>query len=166
MTNPPIRETIREASTASTELDQAELEAWGARVGASGEAPMVIALRGDLGAGKSTLARAIARGAGVHGPLPSPTFNLMFRYPAADGRELVHIDLYRLEKMEEVWEIGWSELPNDDEIVLIEWPERAEAILPQPRWEIELKEGRDPSRRQVTVEAVGEPGSMAGLVDS
>lgn len=145
---------------APMELDQAELEAWGTRVGAGAEAPIVFALRGDLGAGKSTLARAIARGVGVIGPMPSPTFNLMFRYPAAHGKELVHIDLYRLEKVEEVREIGWSELPGDDEIVLIEWPERAEDVLPRPRWEIKLEESRDPTRRRVTVSGVEDPGAL------
>jgi len=113
-------------------------------------------LRGDLGAGKTTLARAIARGAGVSGAIPSPTYNLLFRYPAREGMEVVHIDLFRLEDEEEVWELGWSDLPGEDEIVLIEWPERAERLLPVPRWEIRLwEESRD--ARQVEVRAIGDP---------
>ncbi|NIQ54994.1 MAG: tRNA (adenosine(37)-N6)-threonylcarbamoyltransferase complex ATPase subunit type 1 TsaE, partial [Gammaproteobacteria bacterium] len=56
-----------------------ELVRWGLRIGESAEPPLFITLTGPLGAGKSVLARAIARGAGVHGAVPSPTFNLMFR---------------------------------------------------------------------------------------
>jgi len=99
---------------------------------------VVLALRGELGAGKSVLARAVARGAGVRGPMPSPTFNLLFRYRGAGGTEVVHLDLYRLEDPDEVWELGWRELGAGDEIVLIEWPERAEALLPPDRWDIYL----------------------------
>ncbi|MBA2572793.1 MAG: tRNA (adenosine(37)-N6)-threonylcarbamoyltransferase complex ATPase subunit type 1 TsaE, partial [Gemmatimonadetes bacterium] len=63
-------------------LTEADLQAWGKRIGRQLRTPLVLALRGDLGAGKSTLARAIAQGAGVEGPIPSPTFNLRFSYNA------------------------------------------------------------------------------------
>jgi tRNA threonylcarbamoyl adenosine modification protein YjeE len=116
----------------------------------------VIALRGDLGAGKTTLARAIARGAGVEGPIPSPTYNLLFRYDEATGGRLVHIDLYRIEDQSEVWELGWQELPAEDELVLIEWPERAEELLPAPRWEISLLDEGDPMSRSVRIRRVGD----------
>lgn len=107
-----------------------------ARAGAL-ELPLVVALRGPLGAGKSVLARAIARGAGVSSPMPSPTYNLLFTY-ALDGRTVHHLDLYRLEDPEDVWELGWEELGRGRELVLIEWPERAERLLPEGRWEVLL----------------------------
>lgn len=121
---------------------------------------MVFALHGDLGAGKSVLARAIAHGAGVQASMPSPTFNLLFRYETRD-RTISHLDLYRLIDPEEVWELGWRELGEDHEIVLIEWPERAEALLPEPRWAVTL----DPSPhgahlRIVTVASVGQPATI------
>ena len=141
-------------------LTEGELEAWGESVGLAAEPPLVIALRGDLGAGKTTLARAIARGAGVEGPIPSPTYNLLFRYPTRSGREVVHLDLYRLERADEVWELGWGELPGPDELVMIEWPERAEALLPEPRWEVTLEEGADAGRREISLRAVGGPGAL------
>jgi tRNA threonylcarbamoyl adenosine modification protein YjeE len=143
---------VIEAATAV--LDEEALEAWGRRVGSEVAAPVVFALRGDLGAGKSTLARAVARGAGVRGDIPSPTFNLLFRYPARDGREVVHLDLYRLEREDEVWDLGWDELGEGEEIVLIEWPERAEGILPAPRWDVSLEED-GPDRRRLALAAVG-----------
>lgn len=119
------------------ELGEAELVAWGERIGRETRPPLVLALRGELGAGKSVLARAVARGAGVRGPMPSPTFNLVLTYDA-DGATVRHLDLYRLEDAAEVWELGWSDMGGEGEIVLIEWPERAEALLPAARWDIEL----------------------------
>lgn len=144
----------------SVELAEDELVAWGERIGRTADPPLVMALRGELGAGKSTLARAVARGAGVEGQVPSPTFNLLFRYDAPRGVALVHLDLYRLASPDDVWELGWAELPAPDEIVLIEWPERAEALLPVPRWEVELAEVADPTRRRVTTRAIGDPSPL------
>ena len=119
-------------------LREHELTAWGGRIGREIGLPVFIGLSGSLGAGKSVLARAVARGAGVSAPLPSPTFSLLFRYPARDGVEVVHADLYRLHDPEEIWELGWEELGSGREIVLVEWPERAGAYLPGARWEIRL----------------------------
>lgn len=144
-------------------LTEAELVGWGERIGREAGAPLFVALRGDLGAGKSTLARAVARGAGVDGPIPSPTFNLLFRYETPRGVSLAHLDLYRLTSPEEVWELGWAELPASGEIALVEWPERAEALLPVPRWEVELEEVDDPDRRRVSTRAVGDPSPLPAL---
>ena len=145
-------------------LTEAELVAWGERIGEAADPPLFLALRGDLGAGKSTLARAIARGAGVEGPVPSPTFNLLFRYETPRGVTLAHLDLYRLEDPEEVWELGWGELPEAGEIALVEWPERAEALLPEPRWEVEIEETGDDAVRRVSVRPVGSPGGLPDFV--
>lgn len=143
-------------------MDEAELRRWGERLGAEAQPPLFLALRGDLGAGKSTLARAIARGAGVEGNMPSPTFNLLFRYDTPRGLAIVHLDLYRLEDPEEVWDLGWAELPEDRDVVLVEWPERAEELLPDDRWEIMLEEVDNPDRRRITLHSVGAPGDLPG----
>ncbi|HEX2204244.1 MAG TPA: tRNA (adenosine(37)-N6)-threonylcarbamoyltransferase complex ATPase subunit type 1 TsaE [Longimicrobium sp.] len=139
------------------ELTEAALAAWGERIGREAPTPLVLALRGDLGAGKSTLARAVARGAGVEGEVPSPTFNLLFRYDTPRGARLHHLDLYRLERPDEVWELGWSELGAPGDLVLVEWPERAEALLPTPRWEVALEDFGDPDVREVSARPVGDP---------
>jgi tRNA threonylcarbamoyladenosine biosynthesis protein TsaE len=140
------------------------LVAWGRRIGAEAEPPLFVALSGPLGAGKSVLARAIARGAGVQGPVPSPTFNLLFRYPATHERQIVHLDLYRIAGPAELRELGWYELGAEDELVLVEWPERAGDELPPDRWEVTLSavEGR-PSLRDVKVTRVGAPRALPAL---
>jgi len=138
-------------------LTEEALVAWGRRIGAEARTPLVLALRGDLGAGKSTLARAIAHGAGVEGDVPSPTFNLVFAYDTPRGVRVQHLDLYRLERPDEVWELGWSELGASGDLVLIEWPDRAEALLPAPRWEVEIEDLGDPAARRVSTRAVGAP---------
>jgi tRNA A37 threonylcarbamoyladenosine biosynthesis protein TsaE len=68
-----------------------------------------------------------------------------------------HLDLYRLERPDEVWELGWSELGAPGDLVLIEWPGRAEALLPEPRWEVEIEELGDPAARRVAIRRVGDP---------
>ncbi len=120
--------------------------------------PVIIALRGDLGAGMSVLARAIARGAGVDAPMPSPTFNLLFRYETERGITVSHLDLYRLEDPAEVWELGWRELGAGNEIVLIEWPEHAELLLPPVRWDIRIEAGSTAETRIITATPVKQDG--------
>jgi tRNA threonylcarbamoyladenosine biosynthesis protein TsaE len=135
-------------------LDEAALRAWGMRIGATIQPPAFLAVSGELGAGKSVLCRAIARGAGVAGVMPSPTFNLVFRYEAEGGLAVVHMDLYRLERPDEVWALGWRDLGAPDEIVLVEWPERAAGLLPPDRWDIRLEHAA-PDLRTVTIARQG-----------
>ena len=154
--NDPTRVILRAAA-----VTEQELVAWGQAIGRAVDTPAIFALRGDLGAGKSVLARAIARGAGVMSAMPSPTFNLVYKYEARRG-DVMHLDLYRLDDEEDVWELGWRELGAPGEIVLIEWPERAESLLPPDRFEIALAVA-DESTRTVTVDAVGAVMDLPGL---
>ncbi len=145
-------------------LKEEDLVRWGVRIGEEVEVPVFIGLEGALGAGKSVLARAVASGAGVEGPMPSPTFNLLFRYPARDGVEVVHMDLYRLRDPEELWELGWEELGQGPEIVLVEWPERAGPHLPEHRWSIRLRSPEPGSDlRVVEVSRAGSPPHLPGF---
>ena len=88
--------------------------------------------------------------------MPSPTFNLLFRYETPRGAIVSHLDLYRLEDEEEVWELGWRELGDGNEIVLIEWPERAEQLLPARRWDIFIEPGSSSETRVVTAHRVSD----------
>jgi tRNA threonylcarbamoyladenosine biosynthesis protein TsaE len=145
-------------------LSERDLVRWGDRIGREVQGPIFLGLKGALGAGKSVLARAIARGAGVEGPIPSPTFNLLFGYETARGMPLVHLDLYRLEEPGEIWELGWEELGSRGEVVLVEWPERARDLLPHDRWEIELDiPERGSLLRRVSVSRFGAPPHLPGF---
>ncbi len=95
-----------------------------------------LALRGPLGAGKTTLARALLRAAGFLGPVRSPTFTLVEPY-ALGSFQLLHLDLYRLGDAEELEMLGVRERFGDA-VVLIEWPERGEGWLPRPDIELAL----------------------------
>lgn len=152
-------------------VTEEELTRWGELIGRTVATPVFLGLRGPLGAGKSVLARAVARGAGVEGAMPSPTFNLLFRYAGDRGRRVVHMDLYRLEEPDELWELGWEALGAEDEIVLVEWPERAGELLPEDRWEVVL-EMPDPGAelpgarreyRRVSVDRHGDPPHLPGF---
>ncbi|MBM4184009.1 MAG: tRNA (adenosine(37)-N6)-threonylcarbamoyltransferase complex ATPase subunit type 1 TsaE [Gemmatimonadetes bacterium] len=143
-------------------LSEPELRRWGRLIGESLEAPAVLALSGPLGAGKSVLARAIGEGAGVREVMPSPTYTLVQRYPARGSRQLVHLDLYRLDKTDELWELGWAQLPDESDIVVIEWPERAGSLLPPDHWSIRLSTPPgQPNVRNVEVVRVGAPPPLA-----
>jgi tRNA threonylcarbamoyl adenosine modification protein YjeE len=145
-------------------LSEPDLVRWGTRIGAEVGGPIFLGLKGPLGAGKSVLARAVARGAGVEGPIPSPTFNLLFQYPTGRGFHLVHMDLYRVEKAEELWELGWEDLGATGELVLVEWPERAGDLLPEDRWEIDLVvPERGSLLREVAVSRFGNPPHLPGF---
>lgn len=145
-------------------VTQEELERWGRRIGRSVAPPVFLGLRGPLGAGKSVLARAVVRGAGFEGPVPSPTFNLVFHYETPDGPRVSHLDLYRLRDPDELRELGWEELGREDEIVVVEWPERAGERLPPDRWEIRLRMPTgEPSLREISVSRVGAPADLPGF---
>ncbi len=84
-----------------------------------------VLLSGELGAGKSTFARALIKAAGHNGPVPSPTYTLVEPYQLSRGI-IYHIDLYRIASEEELRYLGWSEL--DDGLRLVEWPDRAPGL--------------------------------------
>lgn len=98
-------------------------------------AQALVQLRGDLGAGKSTLARALLRALGVQGAIRSPTYTLIERYPLGDG-EAWHLDLYRIGHAEELDFLGLDE--GDVRLWLVEWPERGEGALPPADLRVEL----------------------------
>ena len=115
-----------------------------------------VLLEGDLGAGKSVFARGIARGMGVTGAMPSPTFTLMIPYEAG-GRKLYHFDLYRLSDPDEYYAAGLDEFVGGDGVALIEWPQMAE-LDPSPALRITLERGGGDDARRITIENDGVAG--------
>ena len=96
----------------------------------------VVHLHGDLGAGKSPLARAWLRALGVTGPVRSPTYTLVERYPLASGGEALHLDLYRIGNAGELEFLGLDDV--DARLWLVEWPSRGLGALPPPDLEVAL----------------------------
>lgn len=116
----------------------ADTEALGGRLAQTMPDTAVLWLRGDLGAGKSSLARALLRALGVSGAIKSPTYTLVERYPLQDG-EAVHLDLYRIAAAAELDFLGLEDLHGQARLWLVEWPERGTASLPPPDLEISLE---------------------------
>jgi tRNA threonylcarbamoyladenosine biosynthesis protein TsaE len=129
------------ASITLTLPDEAATAALGARLAQVCRAGDVIALEGDLGAGKTTLARGLIQTlTGPETEVPSPTFTLVQTYQKA-GLIVWHFDLYRLESAGEARELGLDEAM--DGLTLIEWPERLGQLLPATRLEVRLSYERD-----------------------
>ena len=117
--------------------DEAATSSLGAALAGALKAGEAICLTGPLGAGKSTLARALIRALTTPAEdVPSPTFTLVQFYEGA-GLKVAHFDLYRLTSADEAYEIGLDEALEDG-AALIEWPERLEGHLPPDRLDIEI----------------------------
>lgn len=128
-------------------MSENELVHWGEQLGAGAHAPLLIALTGELGAGKTTLAQAICKGYGVKEQVTSPTYSIVQEY-ATPRSPVFHIDLYRLERESDLEQIGWDDIIRSNALVLIEWPERAGAHLPTNHVPIALDYAPDaPDRR-------------------
>ena len=110
-------------------LDEAQLTQLAARLAHTLEAGGIIFLQGDLGAGKTTFARALLRGLGVAERIKSPTYSLIESY-AVDAVRAHHLDLYRIADAGELEWLGLDDLMDDTSLLLVEWPERAAGALP------------------------------------
>ncbi len=129
--------------------------ALGFKIGQLLDSGDVLALWGDLGAGKTFLTRAIARGLGVPAGIPvtSPTFTFINEY---DGRvRLYHLDLYRIGDLDELDTLPWREALFGEGVAVVEWPERLDRLIPSERWDIRIAVTGDESRR-MTIAAHGE----------
>ncbi len=118
----------------------------------------VFALRGEMGSGKTVFVRGIAEAIGVGGAVTSPTFTLIQEYPEHGGRRLVHADLYRLEKPAELLFLGWDDYLEDPGVLLlVEWADRAESLMPRDTLWVTLEMDLELTERRITVEWMGTP---------
>jgi tRNA threonylcarbamoyladenosine biosynthesis protein TsaE len=141
---PPVPPLAAHGHLAVTET---ELTDWGERFGRAARPPLLVTLTGDLGTGKTTLARAICRGYGVPNDVTSPTYTLVHEFEAPRSR-VFHLDLYRLRRPEELNGLGWDDILASEALVIVEWPERAGDLLPRDHVPILLQHlPNDPDRR-------------------
>lgn len=107
----------------------------------------VLALSGPLGAGKTTLVQGLARGLGYDGVVDSPTFVLIQSYEASEI-SLHHMDMYRIESLEEAYDLGLEEYFHGDGICVVEWPEQIEDLIPP--WARRVRIDFDGEERKLT----------------
>jgi len=132
----------------------AETEALGRRLGALVRAGDVVALSGELGVGKTVLARGLAEGAGTRGHVASPTFTLIRAY---HGPVVVyHVDLFRLDEPAQLADVGLEELLDGDGVTVIEWAEKARSLLPAEYLWIELRFTDQEEVREILLRPQGE----------
>ncbi|HEX8932564.1 MAG TPA: tRNA (adenosine(37)-N6)-threonylcarbamoyltransferase complex ATPase subunit type 1 TsaE [Patescibacteria group bacterium] len=111
----------------------------------------VICLYGDLGSGKTTFVQGLAKGLGIEKKIISPTFIIMRTYRIQNSKNFYHVDLYRIEESKDVESLGLLEIMKDkDNIVVIEWPERIEDLLPEKRIDI-IFAYLDEDKREIVV---------------
>ncbi|MDQ4108660.1 MAG: tRNA (adenosine(37)-N6)-threonylcarbamoyltransferase complex ATPase subunit type 1 TsaE [Actinomycetota bacterium] len=113
-----------------------------------------VVLTGDLGAGKTTLVQGIGRGLGVKDHIASPTFTLVREYT---GRlDVAHVDVYRLERVQDVVDLALDELGSPERVLLIEWGDVVQDLLPEDRLRVQLTTDRaDEETRRIMISAQG-----------
>lgn len=113
----------------------------------------VVALVGELGSGKTVFARGVARALGVTEPVVSPSFTIVREY---DGRTpLVHVDVYRIDTVQELHDLGFEELVRDDAVTLVEWGDMIDGLLPASRLDVRLTPGATDDERVIEIEGHG-----------
>jgi tRNA threonylcarbamoyladenosine biosynthesis protein TsaE len=105
-------------------------------------------LEGEMGAGKTTLVKAIAKELGIKETVASPTFSIVNEYKANNGRPVYHFDFYRMKNETEAYDIGANEYFESGNLCLVEWPEKIPSLIPDHYFKIKL-EINDPQSRTI-----------------
>ena len=136
-------------------INEKALQRIGLSLGKLLQAGDVVLLRGEMGAGKSVLTRAAAKGLGVEGPVPSPTFTILNIHEGTD-LTLYHFDLYRLEGEDALYEMGLEEyIPSRDGASLIEWPQMAAEAMPADALGVDIRYAQDGMAREIRLTPMG-----------
>lgn len=131
-----------------------EMQAFGMRIGSIVQSGDVIELVGDVGAGKTTLVRGLAKGMKIEETVQSPSFTISREYEAPDGRLLAHYDFYRLDDPGIMAQELSNSVAEKDKVVVIEWAAIVESILPGDRLTLIIRPESEDSR-SVEIKAVG-----------
>ncbi len=111
----------------------------------------VVAFHGAMGAGKTTLISEICAQLGVEDTVTSPTFALVNEYNNEEGESIFHFDFYRINTIEEAFDMGYEEYFFGDSLVLVEWPEKVEQLLPGDTCHVRIEITGD-SKREITID--------------
>jgi len=123
-------------------------------IGESLKSGTVICLEGDLGAGKTTLTQSIAKGLEIHDYVTSPTFTIIKEY---NGRlNLYHMDAYRLDSEDEMYDLGYDEYINSDGVCIIEWASKIKGLIPKSAINITININYENSNRELDINGEGE----------
>ena len=132
--------------TERTICSEEQTKAFGKALGREALAGTVIALIGDLGAGKTTLTKAIAEGLGITEPITSPTFTIVQEYHS--GRlPLYHFDVYRIDDPDEMYELGYEDYFYGDGVSVVEWADKIEDLLPEDAVILRIEYGENEDER-------------------
>jgi tRNA threonylcarbamoyladenosine biosynthesis protein TsaE len=137
--------------------DEEAAQAFARRFSGAVRPPMVIYLEGDLGAGKTTFARAYIHGLGYKGYVKSPSYGLLETY-RVDSQQVLHLDLYRIEDPEELEYLALRDLYDGQTVLLVEWPDRGGGLLPAP--DLVLKFDENHESRFVRISAKSKEGQV------
>lgn len=111
----------------------------------------VFAFRGDLGAGKTTLIKALCKKFGVKDEMSSPSFAIVNEYDSEEVGQIYHFDLYRLKTPEELLDIGWEDYLYTDSMLFVEWPDKGGTFLPDDTVYIDIKVDEESESRNLTL---------------
>lgn len=130
-----------------------ETRKFGEKLGSLLRKDDILCLNGDLGAGKTTMTKAIGQGLGVEEYITSPTFSLINQY---EGRlEVYHFDVYRLENVEDLYDLGFDEYFFGGGVCIIEWAEKIEKLLPENIIIVDIEKGEELEDRLITIRGDG-----------
>lgn len=130
-----------------------ETEKFGVKLGKLLKAGDIVCLNGDLGAGKTTLSKSIGLGLGVEDYITSPTFNLINEYT---GRlTMYHFDVYRLENVDDLYDLGFDDYFYGNGVCVIEWADRIEGLIPADRIVLDIENGEDSEERIIKIQGKG-----------
>jgi tRNA threonylcarbamoyladenosine biosynthesis protein TsaE len=145
-----IQEVDNGHKLATPALDEDAMTGLAAALAGALQAPLVVYLQGDLGSGKTTFARALIQALGFPGRVKSPTYGLLEHY-ATDCFQVLHLDLYRIEKTGEMEFLGIEDLFDERTVLMIEWPERGVGALPEA--DLVIQFDHQGARRKLQLEA-------------
>jgi tRNA threonylcarbamoyladenosine biosynthesis protein TsaE len=131
----------------------AETHALAQRIGGLLRAGDVVVLEGELGTGKTVFAKGIAVALGITEPVVSPTFTVVREYDAP--LPMVHVDVYRLDHLQELHDLGFDDLVGSDAVTVVEWGDHVSALLPADRLDVRLEPGDGDDDRVVAIDSSG-----------